>query len=69
MRCLLGGIALLSSSLAPKCTDQVSTSGQLLVFLQNSFFDVLSFRVQVILINSEKSLQPLELHVNHNGQT
>jgi hypothetical protein len=99
VRCLQGGIALLSSCLAPKCMDQVWTSGQQLVYLQNSSFDdlfsryldeqqvrslcsevnriwssaddesLVFYREQVILINWGKSLQPLELLVNHNGRT
>jgi hypothetical protein len=44
VRCLQGGIALLSFSLAPKCTVQVWTSGQQLVYLQNSSFDDLFSR-------------------------
>jgi hypothetical protein len=99
VRCLQGGIALLSSCWAPKCTDQVLTSGQQLVYLQNSSFenffsryldeeqvrslcsevdriwssaddeDLVFDREQVILIKWRKSLQPLELLVNHNGRT
>jgi hypothetical protein len=79
--------------------DQVWTSGQQLVYLQNSSFDdlfsryldeqqvrslcsevnriwssaddesLVFYREQVILINWGKSLQPLELLVNHNGRT